>query len=180
MTVALAPPHTYTKPQVHRDDEEPYYTVRVHATGRERQTDANHLVRGLPQTPAGSGPGDGGSEHPGEVGDASGTGGGQSAETGTHTLVFRKACSSDTPLLLYPVVASLWAVCREFRTAGRPLTRRAGSGCGLEVHSLLGFGFLLAEYGVEWYVVYQPSGAPHGILLALSACDGTVHDQASA
>ena len=35
--------------QVHRDDEEPYYTVRVDATGRERQTDANHLVRSLPQ-----------------------------------------------------------------------------------------------------------------------------------
>lgn len=31
--------------QVHHDDEEPYYTVRVHATGRERQTDASHLVR---------------------------------------------------------------------------------------------------------------------------------------
>eukprot|EP00903_Cladosiphon_okamuranus_P008628 g8274.t1 len=35
--------------KVHRDDEEPYYTVRVHATGRERQTDSNHLVRSLPQ-----------------------------------------------------------------------------------------------------------------------------------
>lgn len=31
--------------QVHRDDEEPYYTVRVIATGRERQTNANRLVR---------------------------------------------------------------------------------------------------------------------------------------
>lgn len=30
---------------MHHDDEEPYYTVRVHATGRERQTDASHLVR---------------------------------------------------------------------------------------------------------------------------------------
>ncbi|CAM9251989.1 unnamed protein product, partial [Hapterophycus canaliculatus] len=47
--------------KVHRDDEEPYYTVRVHATGRERQTDANHLVRSLPQAPSGNGPGDGGS-----------------------------------------------------------------------------------------------------------------------
>lgn len=40
--------------QVHRDDEEPYYTVRVHATGRERQTDANHLVRTLPHEPPAS------------------------------------------------------------------------------------------------------------------------------
>lgn len=43
--------------QVHHDDEEPYYTVRVHATGRERQTDANHLVR--PSSPQGNGGVDG-------------------------------------------------------------------------------------------------------------------------
>ncbi|CBN78313.1 conserved unknown protein [Ectocarpus siliculosus] len=42
--------------KVHQDDEEPYYTVRVHETGRERQTDANHLVRSLPkETPPGVG-----------------------------------------------------------------------------------------------------------------------------
>lgn len=38
-------PHHWLVMKVHRDDEDPYYTIRVNSTGRERQTDANHLVR---------------------------------------------------------------------------------------------------------------------------------------
>ncbi|CAM9130053.1 unnamed protein product [Scytosiphon promiscuus] len=69
--------------KVHRDDEEPYYTVRVHATSRERQTDANHLVRSLPQPPAGNELGDGGSERPSQTGDGDGAEGERAAAAGS-------------------------------------------------------------------------------------------------